>query len=324
MAKKIECNFPIIGKVNIYIKNKDLFDFAMRQFKNYIIFIKDIKSDFDNFVTIKTNIKNISFQDVILGREVVFKNNSIVFQKKSRTQEIAYSYNFKGNVLINVDLRKKPLYLLRKIISSKYSLNHILFYQTMLYPIFSLYALIKNYFLVHGSLLKINNKYIVLTGLDGVGKSSLSNELVKNGAEILADNFVLFNGKHFIGLNMPIRLDLQNDTNENVIYQDDNLKEVLYPLTETKEIIADKVYFLSIGKNLDIKQLDKSVYLNWHLINNGAGEILEANLFNLPFNYQNLLINNVSLASSIDYYKFSIPKGKIKEAVKELMCQLNI
>ena len=324
MAKKIECNFPIIGKVNIDIKNKDLFDFAMRQFKNYIIFVKDIKSDFDNFVTIKTNIKNISFQDVILGREVVFKNNSIVFQKKSRTQEIAYSYNFKGNVLINVDLRKKPLYLLRKIISSKYSLNHILFYQTMLYPIFSLYALIKNYFLVHGSLLKINNKYIVLTGLDGVGKSSLSNEIVKNGTEILADNFVLFNGKHFIGLNMPIRLDLQNDTNENVIYQDDNLKEVLYPLTETKEIIADKVYFLSIGKNLDIKQLDKSVYLNWHLINNGAGEILEANLFNLPFNYQNLLINNVSLASSIDYYKFSIPKGKIKEAVKELMCQLNI
>jgi len=324
MAKKIECHFPKIGKVKVDIRDQDLFNFATRQFKNYIISTKDIDSNLDDFVIIKTNIKHINFQDNVLGREVVFENNKINFKKISRIQKLQYSYDFENDIVITITFTKKPLYLLKQIATSQYSLNHILFYQTILYPIFSLYAIVGNYFLVHGSLLKINDRYIVLTGLDGVGKSSLSNELVKHGATILADNFVLFNGKNFIGLNMPIRLDLQNDTNKNIIYQDDNLKEVLYPPSKTSEIVADKVYFLSIGKNLDIKQLDRSVYLNWHLMNNGAGEILEANLFNLPFYYQNILTNNIEDTHDIDYYKFSIPKGKIKEAAKELMCQLNI
>jgi len=320
----IKCTFPLIGDVSIDIKSSDLFEFTKRQLKNYIVShssIPNIKS----FVSLNVpSINNTNFEDIILGREIKFKDNELHISKKSRIQTLSYKYNFNDHLTLNIDLKKKSLYYLKNLLSSKYSINHILFYQTILYPIFSLYAMQDSYSLVHGSLIKINDKYIVLTGLDGVGKSSLSYELLLRGHKILADNFVLSNGKSFVGLNMPIRLDLENDTKENIIYEDDNLKEVLFDFKEDNAVVVDNVYFLSISENLAIKELDKNIVTqNWHLINNGAGEILEANLFNLPFLYQNSLTKSLDI-SSYRSYSFSIPKGKIKEAVEELICQLNI
>ncbi len=320
----IKCIFPLIGNISIDIKNSDLFEFTKRQLKNYIVSQSSI-SNIKSFVSLNVpSINNTNFEDITLGREIKFKDNKLNISKKSRIQTLSYKYNFNDNLTLNIDLKKKSLYYLKSLLSSKYSINHILFYQTILYPIFSLYAMQDSYSLVHGSLIKINDKYIVLTGLDGVGKSSLSHELLLMGHKILADNFVLSNGKSFVGLNMPIRLDLENDTKENIIYEDDNLKEVLFDFKEDNAVVVDKVYFLSIGENLAIKELDKNIVTqNWHLINNGAGEILEANLFNLPFLYQNSLTKSLDIGSYRSY-SFPIPQGKIKEALEELICQLNI
>lgn len=320
----IKCIFPLIGNVSIDIESSDLFEFTERQLKNYIVSkssIQNIKS----FVSLHAlSINNINFEDSILGREIKFKDNKLYISKKSRIQTLSYKYNFNDNISLNIFLKKKNLYYLKSLLSSRYSINHLLFYKTILYPIFSLYTIEDNYTLIHGSLIKVNDKYIVLAGLDGIGKSSLSNELALRGYQILADNFVLFNGRKFTGLNMPIRLDLENDTKENIIYEDDNLKEVLFDFKEDNAVEVDNVYFLSISENLAIKELDKNIVnQNWHLINNGAGEILEANLFTLPFLYQNSLTKSLDTGSYMSY-SFSIPKGKIKEAVKELICQLNI
>lgn len=323
MVRKIECDFPKIGKVYIYIKDKNLYEFTLRQFKNYILNTGK-SDDLKDFMVIQTyNMKNIFFDEKILGRELKIEKNKIKFVKKNKTQKMEYVYKFDKKITINVNFKKNILYFIKKLIKSNYSMSHILFYQSVLYPVFSLYAVMDNYFLVHGSLLKVDESYIVLTGLDGVGKSSLSNELVKKGAEILADNFLLFNGRRFIGLNMPIRLDLQNDTNNNVIYKDNNLKEILYPKNEISEVKVNKVYFLSISKDLNIKKLKGFNHYNWCLINNGAGEILDGNLFNLPFYYENMLREN-NFDNDMEYYMFSIPKDKIKKAAEELICQLNI
>jgi hypothetical protein len=225
---------------------------------------------------------------------------------------------------LTIDFKKKSLFYLKSLLNSEYSLTHSLFYETVLYPIFSLYAIRGNYSLVHGSLIEIEGKYIVLAGLDGVGKSSLSNELVLKGAKIVADNFVLFNGENFIGINMPIRLDLENTTIENIIFKDNNLKEVLYDDCINIPVTIEKVYFLSIGEKLDINSMNENtIAQNWNLINNGASEILGANLFNIPFLYQNSLSTTI-INNKYNSYWFSIPKGKIKEATKELICQLDI
>jgi len=318
------CNFPVIGKVSIDIQNTELFVFAKRQFVNYVLKESTVFKD-KIFISIKAEtFNNLEFDNVILGRDIKFKNNELKIKQNSRVQKFDIEYCFNDKLMINIDFNKKPLYYLKSLLSSEYSMSHSLFYQTILYPIFSLYAIKENYSLVHGSLLKLDNKYIVLAGLDGVGKSSLSNELVLRSAKIVADNFVLFNGDKFIGLNMPIRLDLENSIKDNVIYKDDNLQEVLYDYVETKEVEVEKVYFLSIGEKLAIKQMNKNIVKqNWNLINNGASEILGANLFNLPFLYQNSLSESIS-ESKFNSYTFSIPKGKIQEATKELICQLNI
>jgi len=320
----LQCVFPLIGHISIDIKSTDLFEFTKRQLKNYMVsesYFPNIKS----FVSLNIpSMNNTNFKDITLGREIMFKDNKLHISKKTRVQTLSYKYDFNDNITLNIDLKKKSLYHLKNLLSLKYSINHMLFYKTILYPIFSLYAIQDSYSLIHGSLIKINDKYIVLTGLDGVGKSSLSHELLLRGHKILADNFVLSNGKSFVGLNMPIRLDLEYDTKENIIYEDDNLKEVLFDFKEDNAVVIDNVYFLSIGKKLAIKEMDKNIVIqNWHLINNGAGEILEANLFNLPFLYQNSLTKSLDMGS-YESYSFSIPKGKIKEAVEELICQLNI
>jgi hypothetical protein len=321
----IKCNFPLIGNVLIQIIDSNLYNFTKRQFKNYIV--SESKNNFNtnHIVSISAeDFNNLNFNDVTLGREIKFKDNKLQFLKNTRVQSIAYEYDFNNSLSLDITFKKKSLYYLKSLLSSKYSINHILFYQTVLYPIFSLYALKDNYSLVHGSLLNVDNEYIVLTGLDGVGKSSLSNELVYQGAKILADNFVLFNGESFVGLNMPIRLDLKNDTKKNIIYQDNNLKEILFDYCENNSVYANSIYFLSIGEKLSINKMDTNIVnQNWNLINNGAGEILDANVFNIPFLYQNSLskINNNNKFKS---YSFSIPKGKIKESTKELICQLNI
>ena len=315
---KIELNLPIIGKIFINIQNKQLFIFTKRQLKNYIIDVS-INNDNTDFVTIYTNIDE-KFNDVVLGREIKFQHNILQFLKTTRVQTIDYKYDFNNQLILDIKFKKNFFYYIKAFLSSNYAMNHILFYQSILYPIFSLYTLVDNYFLVHGSLLKLGDKYIVLTGLDGVGKSSLSNELVVCGAKILADNFVLFNGDSFLGLNMPIRLDLENSTNENTIYKDSNLKEILYDYKKDTEINVDEVYFLNISDNLEVKIIDKNIAKhNWNFINNGAGEIIEANSFCLPFLYQNLISLKQDIDGNIKYFSFSIPKGKIKEAVKEIL-----
>jgi len=318
---RLICHFPILGNISIDIQDNNLGVFTKRQLTNYIVSETTIDTK-GCFVSIEIeNKENIAFDDIIFGREIKFKNNNLNISKNSRIDNINYKYFFDKNIRIDIVFKKKLAYYLKDILNSEYSQIHMLFYKTILYPIFSLYALVDNYYLVHGSLLRLEDKNIVLTGLDGVGKSSLSNELVLNGAKILADNFVLFNGKDFIGLNMPIRLDLKNETTKNIIFKDDNLKEVLYNDKENNQIKVDKIYFLNISNNLKIEQIDSDIVkLNWNFINNGASEIMGANSFCLPFLYQNMINNKQKIDTSIEYFNFSIPKGKIKEATKELMC----
>lgn len=320
----LECLFPLIGKVQIRIADKNLFQFSKRQLKSYIVSQLVVQHS-DNFVNVEAeNFYNLYSDNMTLGRDITFQANKLNFTKTSRVQSIEYQYDFNINISLSVNLKKKFGYILKSILNSEYSINHSLFYETILYPIFSLYAIKDNYSLVHGSLIKIDDKYIVLAGLDGVGKSSLSNELVLNGAKILADNFVLFNGEKFLGLNMPIRLDLDNNTQENVIFKDNNLKEVLFDYCEDEPVQVDAIYFLSIGEKLVIQKLNENIVnQNWNLINNGAGEILGANIFNIPFLYQNSLSKGIE-SRQFKSYSFSIPKGKIMEASKELICQLNI
>lgn len=323
MAKKYTLQLPFLKNIIIEISDINLSNFFERQFKNYILKIENVV--IKKFIIITVNSKKIELKNYQLSRNIKFRNYNLNFAKTSTTQKINFTYDFNNSLDISIDFYKKPLYFLKNMKKSNYSINHLLFYQTILYPIFSIYSTIGNYSSIHGSLIKVNNKYIVLTGLDGVGKSSLTTELALLGYKVLADNFLLFNGNTFIGLNMPLRLDLDNPINENIIYQDNNLKEVLFQDIEQNAINANKVFFMVIGDELSITKIDANTAMyNWNLINNGAGEILDANLFCLPFLYQNMGYIKSCADENLEFFMLSIPKGKIKDGVKEILCQLNI
>lgn len=323
MANRTILNLPHLGIVTLEINDDNLYNFFERQFRDYIV--ENIRDNLNNFVRISIDSHYFHVMNCQLSRSIKFQSNYLQFVKNSKTQKLNFQYDLNGSIIVSIDFQKKQLHYLKSLIKTQYSMNHILFYQTILYPIFSLYSMIGNYFSVHGSLIKVHDKYIVLTGLDGVGKSSLTTELALLGHKVLADNFLLFNGNTFVGLNMPLRLDLDNPINENIIYQDSNLKEVLFQDIEQNAINANKVFFMVIGDELSMTKIDTNTAMfNWNLINNGAGEILDANLFCLPFLYQNMGYIKSCADENLEFFMLSIPKGKIKDGVKEILCQLNI
>lgn len=324
MGKSFKLEFPNQLSIELICGNAKLSEFIERQFRLYIFSIDEVDARY--FIEIKLFDKIDQNQNRQLSRNLFMKKDSFSIMKETKSQLIDYKFDFNNQASVSITFRKKLLYYLKNIIKSSYSMNHILFYQTVLYPVFSLYAMLGNYHNVHASLLKIDDKYIVFAGLDGVGKSSFTTELALMGYKVLADNFLLFNGENFIALNMPIRLDLDNSINTNIIYQDNNLKEVLFYDKEMQPIKIDKVYFLSISEILDLKPIDSnSAYINWSFVNNGAGEILDANIFCLPFLYQNMLNGFKSNKDDkIEFYSLGVPKGKIKDGVNEILCQLDI
>lgn len=193
-----------------------------------------------------------------------------------------------------------------------YAKYHALFYRTVLFPIFLLYTVLDNYFLIHGSLVKYKTNYFLISGLDGVGKSSLTNMLIEEGAECLSDNFVLFNGKDTVPLSLAMRISPDLNTTMNVIYEDDNLKEVVGEINSVVDrSIPQKVYLLCISDEFSAYSI-RIRMLDWVLFLNNAPEIGEANKFISPFLLKSREETNKN-KGEIDITILEIPKGQLEK-----------
>jgi len=113
---------------------------------------------------------------------------------------------------IEIYLNKSIETLLRQVLlRRRYSKAHQ--FQTALrsmfhFPIFYILEKYYNIHLLHGSALAKNDAGIILCGLAGVGKSTLSMELIlKRGYKHLTDNYVLFGSDKVYGFPEPIRID---------------------------------------------------------------------------------------------------------------------
>jgi len=135
MANQVTLNLPLLGNIIIKIKDDNLYHFFKRQFKNYIVNV--VKVDSPNFINISLELENLSIENCQFSRDIKFKDNNFDFVKTSKTQIIGFKYNMNNTIMATIDFEKKLLYYLKKMIKTKYSINHILFYQTILYPIFS-------------------------------------------------------------------------------------------------------------------------------------------------------------------------------------------
>lgn len=316
---KITLDLPHLGSLDLIIKDIELANFVKRQFHEYIIKIEKLnkfiyKSDAEIHFNLSKNLETTKIGK--LSKNIKFEENKFTLKKNNIFKEI----NFKKNQYLiyqNIGVRAKIKDLL---VRDKYSKLHSKFYNLVLFPIFDLYALFEGIFLLHGSVLEYRGKNIVICGLDGVGKSSLSNIIVKNGGKVYSDNFVLCDGKIAIPFNMPIRLEKNNYTENSgeVLFETKDFYEV-YTKNNYKENIKVDIYFLLyMGNNnfsnklsIDIKDL--------LLISNGAPEILESNSSLVPFYYVNKLINRDNkINNNAEIYELGIKKGELERGLKEI------
>lgn len=309
---------PLIGNVNIIISNDEIAKFTARQFKNYIKEFNIISCNVKFNSLIKVQNKKIikNFED--LSKDFLQLGRNYLFDKcKITLSNIDYFIN-NDTLNITTGLKQKIKWY-KKYKKINYSKQHSGFYDYILYPIFSLYTLLDGYYLLHGSLLRLKEKNILLSGIDGVGKSSLCNFLCKEGGEILSDNFVLFNGQNSIPFKIAMRIDPNQETSLNTIFKNNELKEVLPPLLndDNSKIILDKIYILTIGSNFKINSFNTSI-ANLILFLNLAPEINIVNQKISPLLYANFKKNKY-FKDNLKITCLEIPKGQLKEGVKEIL-----
>ena len=314
-------NLPEIGNVNIYIKNKYLLEFTKRQLQNYFVdYIQIDKINNEKYVIIETEInllKSFNNKNERFSRDCFISNGGIEYQYL-RVENIEEK-TFISCVRNTTGLHKCCVAAKDFIHRNDYALLHSMFYQYVLFPIFLIYTVFGGYYLLHGSLNVIDNKKILLCGLDGVGKSSLNILLARAGGNIFSDNFILYNGRTVLPLSLPIR----NDKDFGAIsgiklnYKNKKLFEYLSEYAPKESIEPDKLFLLSIAEELFLKRDSFDEY-KLFLYMNHAPEINEANKFIGPFSVFSYNIAKES-KKQIDIFRLGIPKGKLGEGVEVII-----
>lgn len=320
-------NFPILGNITINIDNISLGRFTKRQLKNYFVNEKSSPSD-STYIEytnrdVSERLKKFADKYYQLGRKISVTYSSLEINE--------YSYTVKDNTISVKRNYKKPIWYksLKKLYyisfgnteNKKYASLHSRYYEDILFPLLSLFALSGGYYCLHGSLLEINHKYIIISGLDGVGKSSVSNYIELNGkGRLLSDNIVLFNGQYAVPLNCAMRLPAGTNTSCEVLYTSKEFVEVFPPCVIFDKCIIDRVFNLSVSKdNFHIHPIDNSLSQLVLFLNN-APEINKANEIVSVLAYIHSLADSSGVDNNINkFYDWSIPLGKIEEAVEVLL-----
>lgn len=318
ITTKLELNFPLLGHVILLIKDKKLGDFSKRQLKNYVIKEEFIKEEISN-VEINLSGKKKENMKIInqkYSRNIKVENNILTQNFKNHFK--TYEFSTGKYKIIEKSTLKNTL---KKIKKNRYSSLHSRFYEYVLFPIFDLYALFEGLYLMHGSSLKVFEKNIMIIGLDGVGKTSLTNLLEEESGEIYSDNFILTNGVQVIPFNLPLRL-ANNEkikNNAEILYQNKNFREVYYEQKQEEKIGIDKIFLIFIGSNNIIEKIEIGIE-DLLLISEGASEINGANNSLLSMFFVNKLMfknnrkNQIEL--KVDMYKLGIKKGELKKGVE--------
>ncbi len=322
---------PLLGVCNIYFDKEDITKFSYRQLGNYVINnpIKDsLYSKKGNAVlkfqseTIVQKFRAYSNFSPVLKKGACWKNNNIDLGE--------YSFSLTSDsLLITVHEAEGKINTLKNIYrmlisnteEKKYALLGGQFYHNVLFPMLAVYAAVHGLFCVHGSLIHTFSKQnIILSGLDGVGKSTLADMICSEaGNMLLADNIVLFNGKQALNFNLAMRLEAAAKTGNKVIYSNNKIKEILPPALNYNLCKVNKIFNILLdntGSTVTKMEIASTPH-DWIMFMENAPEIGQANhilaywLFNhgLLERHENITVPIVSIA---------IPKGMLIQG-KELI-----
>lgn len=306
---------PAIGRVYFDKKNSYFAEFIKRQFIAYYQGENISESLGDIIIEnlmLANVLKNVLNNDIRLSRNFAVEDNTLLYKN------FVYSVE-KDTVLIRhkdcKDIKMKAINSLRKRKMGLYSFYHNKFYHEILFPLFSIYSFL-GFFVLHGSLIQVDkNDNVVILGLDGVGKSSLSGHFQNRNGKSLSDNFLLTNGKVFIPLNLTMRMEKGSYSSKQYkeIYCNSKITELNNMLNIKEMVHAKKIFLVYIAKKIEITTKKVNLYT---LINycNGASEICEANSFISPFAFW----AESEEIEMIEVHYLGIPKGKLMDGMEEI------
>ena len=312
--KILKFDLPAIGDVEVSIVSHEVAEFTKRQLFLYLVAEAQTNDDTrKNSIIVKNKklleqCKKFFGTQKKLGRAYCVQDNSVAFSGLKYILE-----NDRFIIKTPTDKKRKWYQFKKKL---NYAQCHIRFYNQILFPLFSLYTLFDGYYLVHGTALRYKKQNIIISGLDGVGKSSLANLLSAKADAIYADNFILFNGKSVMPLNLAMRLDPKQNTNLRVLYRDNDLQEAIPNVAQTKTANIDKIVLLYIGDKLEITRGTNNL-TGLVLFSNNAPEINAANNIIAPFLYNAIKHSGIQkLPQGVQM--LSCPLGMLDKAVEVL------
>jgi hypothetical protein len=318
MHNALIIRLPLIGELEITVSDRKLMEMAQDQLKPYIIEKRNKPSELAGIYASEISLRNSEIlkklktleESFVFSRDIRYTpvNGLKVDRKHTFSSFSQKTFIRDGHVTVSSAKNQPAPVRIIKTWLGNGGFIHQLFYELVLFPIFNLYSLFDHYYVMHGTLAEIAGNAVIITGLDGVGKSSLAESLVKSGIEVYADNFVLYNGNTALGLTMPIRRDGTAETGD--LGSGD--------MATAKPVRA--IMFVAIADRLSLAEIhggSAQIYMN--LINAGAAEINDANRHAIPFHLLNMFQDRIAESGSVPrYYLLNIPKGQI-QAGKEML-----
>lgn len=270
---------------------------SIKSLYNIVIDLNTNKKDFESFVNCNTfhfhenENENNTFKlyiNIWFNKTIDFSypatrvSKNIYFDQKSiylKHELFDARYTLEGNSLniksyINISLYRKFKEWIKTLLIKKYSFKEHLYFhlvrELITLPFFWSNRIIKKpKFLMHASVISMNNKGYVFLGNDGVGKTTIAlNLLEKEETFFLGDNFTLYDNQFIYQYTDNIRLNKneikrsqpsflqQSFVGKNRIYHN-IIKE-----KTTEKIKPSKFFLIEQSNKLKVKKITTDSLLN--------------------------------------------------------------
>ena len=212
-----------------------------------------------------------NFKTKIAANTYTAKAKVATTRKIARRKKVQFLFKLDSDRLsVKAQVRTKPFKdMMRYKVFAKpqESFFFELTYPVIYYPLFWYLETLYNTHQLHASAIDINGQGIVICGLEGSGKTSLSLLLAKEmQGRFLADNIVFYDEEKIYPCYEPVRIHKGED---KAIWQDSfdkinqfkTLKDFYQPRFFSQDAVAPKVFIFPVfGDRFCIDELDRSSF----------------------------------------------------------------
>jgi hypothetical protein len=257
------------------------------------------------------SLSNVALTDdaVSIGANTILSDRHVVTSRKiGRKKKVRFAFSLKDKTLFVEALSQfKPFKD-----TFRYTLLHTpqdnfffeLTYPVVYYPVFWYLEYFHNTHVLHAAGVKIKDRAVVINGLEGVGKTTLSLVLAKETkGTFLSDNLIFYDDAKIYACYEPVRLHKTQDSslwdwNFRKINKFRTMKDFYEPIRDVYSQGISPSVFLTVGFNnkFMIREVPKETIIDLGL--NFCNLVQELNNYNEYASLLNLMVKNSQIVTS--------------------------